>query len=58
MDHIAAGYKSPDNMSRAELVKVIRALAGNRAEAMKFWLKYASHKVSRKAFEDAVNGTN
>ena len=58
MEHIASGYKSPDNMSRAELLKAIKALASNKKEAMQFWLKYASHKVSRKAFEGAVNGIN
>jgi hypothetical protein len=48
----AAGCKSPDKMTRKELLVLISAFEDFR-EAEKFWLKFALTKVSKKSFMNA-----
>ena len=48
----ASGCKSPDKMTRKELLVCIRAFDDFR-EAESFWLKFAITKVSKKAFMSA-----
>ena len=48
----AAGCKSPDKMTRKELLVCIRGFDDFR-EAQKFWLKFGLSKVSKKAFMNA-----
>ncbi len=47
-----AGRKSPDNMTRKELIICIKSF-GDFRDAEKFWIKWALVKVSKKSFMSA-----
>lgn len=48
----AAGQKSPDNMTRKELLICIKSF-DTYLEAEQFWLKWALGKVSKQSFMKA-----
>jgi len=50
--HIAAGVKHPDNMSRKEKLQMIASLPAK--DAWNFWLTHGAGKISKKAFMDAL----
>jgi len=50
--HIAAGVIHPDSMKRKDMIRMISSFSSH-AEASGWWLRYASHRVSKAAFNKA-----
>lgn len=50
-NHIASGFKHPDNMTKKDHMSMISSLP--EKEAFSWWMKYALSKVSRKSYEKA-----
>lgn len=50
--HIAAGIKHPDNMSRKEKLQMIAAM--DVKDAYNFWLTHCARSISKKSFLETL----